>query len=74
MDILKALRREEAKFLKQLDSARQHLDTVRAAMQILAGKATGKKKRRVSKAARAKMAKAQKARWAKIKAEKKSGA
>ena len=69
MDTLKALRQEEEKFLRQLSSARQQLETVRAAMKLLGGNATGKKKRRVSKAARARMAKAQKARWAKIKSK-----
>jgi len=69
MDILKALRREEGKFLRQLDSARQQLETVREAIKILGGKAAGKKKRVVSKAARARMAKAQRARWAKIKSK-----
>ncbi len=74
MDILKALRQEEEKFLKQLSNARQQLETVRAAMKLLGDKATGKKKRFVSKASRAKMAKAQRERWRKIKAEKKRGA
>ncbi len=74
MDILKALRQEEEKFLQQLSSARQQLETVRAAIKLMGGKAAGKKKRFVSKAARAKMARAQKERWKKIKAEKKSGA
>jgi hypothetical protein len=70
VNILRALKNEEAKFLKQLDSAGQQLETVRAAMKLLGGKATGKKKRFVSKASRAKMAKAQKERWRKIKAGK----
>jgi hypothetical protein len=42
-------------------------------MKLLDGKATGKKKRRVSRAARAKRAQAQRARWRKIIAERKSG-
>ena len=70
MNILRALKKEEAKFLKQLESARRHLETVRAAMKLLGGRSTGKKKRFVSKAARAKMARAQKERWRKIKAAK----
>jgi hypothetical protein len=53
VNILRALKKEEAKFLKQLDSTRQQLETVRAAMKVLGGKATGKKKRFVSKVARA---------------------
>ncbi len=69
MDILKALRQEEEKFLRQLSSARQQLETVRAAIKLMGGKAAGKKKRFVSKASRARMAKAQRARWAKIKSK-----
>jgi len=72
MYILAALKQEEAKWEKAVSAARQQLETVRAAMKLLGGKATGKKKR-FSKAVRTKMAKAQKERWRKIKAEKKSG-
>lgn len=76
MNILAALRKAEAKLQKQADKARQQLDNVRAAMKILGrevasgGKPIGRKKRFVSKAARAKMAKAQRERWAKVKAKK----
>jgi hypothetical protein len=79
MNILAALRQAEAKLKKQADTTRQQLDAVRAAMKVLgrevasSGKPTGRKKRSVSKAARAKMAKAQRERWAKIRAEKKKG-
>ena len=69
MDILKALRQEEEKFLQQLSSARQQLATIRSAIKLMGGKSSGKKKRFVSKAARAKMAKAQKERWKKIKSK-----
>jgi DNA transposition AAA+ family ATPase len=59
-----------------MDAARQQLETVRAAIKVLSGNnGSGKvtrKKRFVSKTARAKMAKAQKERWAKIKAAKKA--
>ncbi len=46
MDILAALRQEQAKFEKQVNVAQQQLDTVRAAMKLLGGmngsaKATG---------------------------------
>jgi hypothetical protein len=37
MDILAALRQEEAKFEKQVSAAQQQLDTVRAAMKLLGG-------------------------------------
>src|SRR3984893_18340166 len=46
MDILAALKQEEAKFAKQVNAAQQQLDNVRAAMKLLGGmgssaKATG---------------------------------
>jgi hypothetical protein len=93
MDILAALKQEEAKFEKQVNAAQEQLDNVRAAMKLLggmngsgkatgtsiaktaassSGKATGGKKRVISAAARAKMAKAQKERWAKFRAAKKA--
>jgi hypothetical protein len=80
MDILAALRQEEAKFEKQVNVAQQQLDTVRAAMKLLGGMSgsgkttTGQKKSKknvMSAATKAKIAKAAKERWAKIKAEKK---
>jgi hypothetical protein len=79
MDILAALRQEETKLQKQSDAAKQQLDTVRAAIKILNGgvansdRPIGKKKRVMSAAARAKMAKAQKERWAKFRAAKAKG-
>ena len=80
MDILAALRQEEAKLQKQADKVRQQLDPVRAAMKILGrevpnggGKRAGKKERVMSAAARARIGKATKARWAKFRAEKKMG-
>jgi len=78
MDVLVALRQEEAKFEKQVNVAQQQLDTVRAAMKLLGGmgstgKATGGKKRVMSAAARAKISKATKARWAKFRAAKAKG-
>ncbi len=94
MDILAALRQEEANWEKEVSAAQQQLDTVRAAMKLLGGmnssakttgssrgkttasssvKTTGGKKRVMSAAARAKMAKAQKERWAKFRAAKAKG-
>ena len=79
MDILAALKQEEAKLQKQADSAKQQLDTVRAAIKILGGGVAnsdnpiGKKKRVMSAAARAKISKATKARWAKFRAAKAKG-
>jgi hypothetical protein len=89
MDILAALRKEEAKFEKQVGAAQQQLDTVREAIKLVAGmnggvnlkskpvitQVAGKRKKRVlSAAARAKISKATKARWAKFRAEKKGKA
>ena len=74
MNILAALRREEAKLQKQAAKARQQLDAVRAAMKLFrgktAGKRTGRKKRVMSAAARARISKATRARWAKFRAAK----
>jgi peptidoglycan hydrolase CwlO-like protein len=79
MNILAALGREEAKLQKQADNLRQQLDAVRAAMKILgrevasSGKRIGRKKRVMSAAARAKISRATKARWAKFRAAKAKG-
>ena len=86
MDILAALRQEEAKFEKQVNGAQQQLDNVRAAMKLLGGtgssakatgsnsaKATVRKKRVMSAAGRAKVSKANKERWAKFRAAKAKG-
>ena len=79
MNILAVLRRAEAKLQKQADKARQQLDNVRTAMKILGREVTsgvkpiGKKKRVMSAAARAKISKATKARWAKFRAAKAKG-
>jgi hypothetical protein len=79
MDILAALKQEETKLEKQADAAKQQLDTVRAAIKILGRGVTsnsepiGKKKRVMSAAARAKISKATKERWAKYRATKAKG-
>jgi ATP:corrinoid adenosyltransferase len=87
MDIVAALRQEEEKWEKQAEEARQQLETVRAAIKLFRGETTGKrtsalgssvkttggKKRVMSAAARAKMAQAQKERWAKFRAAKAKG-
>ena len=83
MDILAALKQEEAKFEKEVSAAQQQLDNVRAAMKLLggmngsgkatggnSGKATDEKKRVMSAAARARISKATKERWAKFRAAK----
>jgi len=78
MNILAALRREEARLQKQADNLRQQSEALLAAMKILGGKGdsgkpTGRKKRVMSVAARAKISKATKARWAKFRAAKAKG-
>ena len=94
MDILAALKQEEAKFEKQVNVAQQQLDNVRAAIKLLGGmngsgkatanssaktiatssvKTTGGKKRVMSAAARARISKATKERWAKFRAAKAKG-
>jgi hypothetical protein len=76
MDILKALRAEESKFLKQMDEARQQVETVRQAIKLLGGTtANGKRsasptiRRKMSAEGRAHIAAAQRKRWAKVRAE-----
>jgi len=79
MDILAALKQEEAKLQKQADKVRQQLNAVRAARKILGrevaggGKRIGRKKRVMSAAARAKIGKATKERWANLRAAKAKG-
>jgi hypothetical protein len=94
MDILAALKQEEAKWEKQVSAAQQQLDNVRAAIKLLggmsssgkatggsngkttgssSGKATGGKKRVMSAAARSRISKATKERWAKFRAAKAKG-
>ena len=79
MNILAALGKEEAKLKKQADIVRQQLDAVRAARKILgrevgsSGKRIGKKKRKMSAAARARIGKATKERWARFRAAKAKG-
>ena len=68
MDILAGLKSEASKRQKQLD-------TLKSAIEILSGKnGVGRgKKRRLSRNARDRIAKAQRARWAKVRAGKKNG-
>ena len=79
MNILAALRKAEAKLQKQADKVRQQLEAVRAARKILGrevasgGKPIGRKKRVMSAAARARIGKATKERWAKFRAAKAKG-
>jgi len=73
MNIRAAIRREELKIEKQLGRLQHQLDGLRAAAKAL-GNSTGKevtraKKRVLSPAGRARIAKAARKRWAKIKAQ-----
>ena len=75
MDILAAIKREERKLEKQLHRLQQQLNGIRSAAKAL-GDSTNRelntvKKRVLSAAARAKIGKATKKRWAKFRAEKK---
>jgi hypothetical protein len=73
MSILNAIKREEKKLEKQLGKLQHQLNGIRAAAKAL-GDSTGRevtavKKRVMSAAARAKIGKASKKRWAKFRAE-----
>jgi prophage DNA circulation protein len=78
MNILAAIRREERKLEKQVSKLERQLSGVRAAAKAL-GNSAGKevttvKKRVLSAAGRAKIAKAAKKRWAKLRAQAKKAA
>jgi len=77
MDILAAIKREERKLEKQLHKLQHQLNGIRAAAKAL-GDSTSRelktvKKRVMSAAARAKISKATKERWAKFRAAKAKG-
>jgi hypothetical protein len=78
MNILAAIKREERKLEKQLGKLQHQLSGVRAAAMALGSSAgrevTTVKKRVLSAAGRAKIAKAAKRRWAKVRAQAKKGA
>jgi hypothetical protein len=70
MNILAAIKREERKLEKQLGKLNYQLNSVRAAVKASGGSAEreviGAKKRVLSAAGRAAIAKAAKKRWAKV--------
>ena len=73
MDILSAIKREERRLEKQLASVQHKLKGIKAAAEAM-GRSAEKKvtkgaKRVLSAAARAKMGKAARKRWARIRAE-----
>jgi hypothetical protein len=73
MDLLAAIKREERKLENELSKLQSQLNGVRAAAKALGDKTvrevTQVKKRVLSAAARAKISKATKARWAKFRAQ-----
>ena len=73
MNLLAAIKREERKLERELSKLQGQLNGVRAAAKALGSKAsqeaTQVKKRVLSAAARAKISKATKARWAKVRAQ-----
>jgi hypothetical protein len=73
MNILAAVKREERKLEKHLGELHHQLDGVRAAAKALGSSANrelvGVKKRVLSAAGRAAIAKAAKKRWAKVRAQ-----
>jgi len=77
MDILAAIKREERKLEKQLGKLQHQLNGIRAAAKALGDSASRElntvKKRVMSAAARAKISKATKERWAKFRAAKAKG-
>ena len=78
MDILATIKREERKLEKHLGKLQHQLNGIRAAAKAL-GHSTSRelksvKKRVLSEAGRAKIAKAAKKRWAKVRAQAKKAA
>jgi hypothetical protein len=72
MDILAAIKREERKLEKQLGNIQQRLNGVRAAAKALGDSASRElktAKRVMSAAAKAKIGRAAKKRWAKFRAQ-----
>ena len=73
MDILAAIKREERKLEKQLGKLQHQLSGVRAAGKALGDSTnrelTGVKKRVLSAAGRAKIARAARKRWARVRAQ-----
>jgi hypothetical protein len=72
MNILVALRHEERRLEKQGNKVQAALAGIRAATQALSGRNSTqpRSKRHLSAAARARISRAQKARWAKVKSAK----
>jgi predicted transcriptional regulator len=73
MDILAAIKREERKLEKQFHKVQHQLNGVRAAAKALGGSASQElktvKKHIISAAGRANISRAQRRRWAKVRAK-----
>lgn len=73
MNILAAIKREERKLEKRLDKLHRELESLRAAGKALGNSASREatlvKKRVLTAAGRARIAKAAKKRWAKVRAQ-----
>jgi hypothetical protein len=78
MDILAAIKQEERKLVEQLGKLQHQLNRVRAAAKALGDSTSregaGAKKRVISAAGRAAIAKAAKKRWEKVRAQAKKAA
>jgi hypothetical protein len=73
MDIVKALKKEEAKLERTAKNALKQLTAIREAVKAFGGSligSGGRKKREMSAAGRLAISKATKARWAKVRAAK----
>src|ERR1700679_786295 len=74
MDVIAALQAEATKLKKQLDTVLRAMHLLGGGKSKSKGKAVPIKRRRMSAAGKAKIAAAQKARWAKVRAAKRKAA
>jgi hypothetical protein len=74
MNIVSALKREEKKLARQAERIERQIERLRAAAKALGGAVNGRKKtkRHMSPSARERIARAQRRRWAKIRAAEKA--
>jgi hypothetical protein len=70
-DLIKSLRKTEQELLKQLSGVREAISSLELGGAVSPSMPAGKGTQRISKAGRARIAAAQKARWARQKAGKK---
>jgi hypothetical protein len=72
MDILVALKAEESKLAQQLETVRQAIKVIQGGNVNGSGRNSGRTKGTMSAAGRARIAAAQRKRWAKIRKQKKT--